>query len=333
MDSALAWLLDPVSEDSPAGENLEDTALLASFDSYRVFGQMTPLSDEIDWRGLRSAAEEALQQSRDFRLLANYAVARLQVEGLPQFCNTLPVAAAWLEKFPDHVYPLIDDDAIMRRNALNNFADTLGVLDAVRRAHFVRHPALGAFSLRDLEIAKGLLAVPEGEPPGANEAQINGALAALSDEDLEAAVAAYAAGVEALQQIEARMRDAYGVEGTPELGPLRTQLKQIHDLHAEQHALRVAAAAAAAGSGAAGDAGGQAAGAVIGVGSIRSREDAARALDAVAEFFRKNEPSSPVPMVVDRAKRLISLNFLEVLQDLAPDGLDEAKRIGGIRDE
>ena len=66
---------------------------------------------------------------------------------------------------------------------------------------------------------------------------------------------------------------------------------------------------------------------------LRSRDDAVRALDAVAEFFRKNEPSSPVPIVVERAKRLISKTFLEVLADMAPDGLDEARRIGGIKDE
>jgi type VI secretion system protein ImpA len=83
------------------------------------------------------------------------------------------------------------------------------------------------------------------------------------------------------------------------------------------------------------DAGGESSGggAVIGVGSIKTREDAIRALDAVIAFFRKNEPSSPVPMFVERAKRLVAKDFLEVLLDIAPDGLDQAKRVGGIRDE
>ncbi len=54
------------------------------------------------------------------------------------------------------------------------------------------------------------------------------------------------------------------------------------------------------------------------MGAIRSRQDAIRALDAVAEFFRRNEPSSPIPLFVDRAKRLVSKDFLEVLADIAP---------------
>ena len=335
MDSASSWLLEPISEDAPCGENLEDTQLLASFDSYRVFGQMTPSSGATDWREIRTAAEDALHKSKDFRLLANYAIARLQVEGLAPFCDMLEVAGQWLETYPDRVYPLVDDDAILRRNSLNNFSDRMAVLDAIRRAPFVRHPAVGTFSLRDVEIATGNLKLPEGEE-GASQAQINGALSAIDDQELNASAAAFEQGIAALNKIDRLMRDAHGYEGAPELAPLLAPIKQIHGLLAEQIATRAALAAAGAGidgTEAGAEGGQQGAGAVIGVGSIRSRDDAIRALDAVAEFFRRNEPSSPVPIVVDRAKRLISKTFLEVLADMAPDGLDEARRIGGIKDE
>ena len=66
-------------------------------------------------------------------------------------------------------------------------------------------------------------------------------------------------------------------------------------------------------------------------GAIRSREDAIRALDAVAEFFRRNEPSSPIPLFIDRAKRLVSKDFLEVLADVAPDAVAQARAAGGFR--
>jgi len=39
-----------------------------------------------------------------------------------------------------------------------------------------------------------------------------------------------------------------------------------------------------------------------------------------------------VPLIVDRAKRLVSKDFLEVLADMAPGALPEAKCAGGIRD-
>jgi type VI secretion system protein ImpA len=331
MDPAVSWLLEPISETDPCGENLEDTALLASFDAFRLFGQMAPLSDEIDWREIRSNAKDALEKSKDFRLLAYFALARLRIDGLFAFCDTLAVAGPWLETFPDNVYPLIDDDAILRRNAINNFSDRMASLDALRRAHFIRNPAIGAFSLRDYEIATGQLTpvAEEGDGSPPSESMILGALSAAAAEELTAASASLDAAVESLLQLDRLMRDRGGSEAAPETEALLVPLRRIRGLMANELANRAGASAEEAG-GASGETG---AGAVIGVGSIRSRQDAERALDAVAEFFRKNEPSSPLPMVVERAKRLIGKGFLEVLADLAPEGLQGARHIGGIRDD
>ena len=67
-------------------------------------------------------------------------------------------------------------------------------------------------------------------------------------------------------------------------------------------------------------------------GSIKSRQEALRALDAVANFFRQTEPSSPVPLFVERAKRLVSKTFLEALTEIIPDAVPQAKAASGIRD-
>ena len=52
----------------------------------------------------------------------------------------------------------------------------------------------------------------------------------------------------------------------------------------------------------------------------------------VAEFFRRTEPSSPIPLFLGRAKRLVSKDFLEVLADVAPDAVAQARMAGGLRD-
>ena len=67
-------------------------------------------------------------------------------------------------------------------------------------------------------------------------------------------------------------------------------------------------------------------------GSLMEVEELVRVLDTVANFFRRNEPSSPVPMIIDRAKRLIAKDFLAVLEDIAPEALAQAKAAGGIRE-
>ena len=53
------------------------------------------------------------------------------------------------------------------------------------------------------------------------------------------------------------------------------------------------------------------------IGPISTREDALYLLELVSTYFRSNEPSSPVPMLIDRAQRLARMEFLDILRDLA----------------
>src|SRR6185503_2058526 len=64
-------------------------------------------------------------------------------------------------------------------------------------------------------------------------------------------------------------------------------------------------------------------------GAINSREDVVRALDRVCAYFAQHEPSSPIPLLLKRAKRLVSKDFLEILRDLAPDGVPQVEAIRG----
>jgi type VI secretion system protein ImpA len=124
------------------------------------------------------------------------------------------------------------------------------------------------------------------------------------------------------------MRDGGGPGAAPSFDGLTAQLGRIDRI------LRVQLAARpnGGGEGAAAAPDAPAVAAPAALGSIRSREDAMRALDAVAEFFRRSEPSSPVPLFIDRAKRLVSKDFLAVLADIAPDALAQARAAGGLRD-
>jgi len=332
MNPVVARLAEPISAENPCGEDLEDTQLLASFDAFHLFGQMAPPPDDTDWREIRDKAVEGLEQSRDLRLLAHLAAAALRTDGLQGFCDVLQVGSRWFAEYPDQLFPRVDEDAILRKNSLNSFSDRMAVVDAVRRQPFISNPQLGSFALRHFEIATGKIPPTEadGEPP--NEALLNGALAAMDGEQLNGMEASLAGAIAALNQVDSAMRDAHGTEGAPDFDPLLALLGQIRRLLADQIATRAAEAAASVVVEGAAE-GEPGAATVIGVGSIRSRDDAIRALDAVAAFFRKNEPSSPVPLFVERAKRLVAKDFLEVLADMAPDGLDQAKHVGGVRDE
>ncbi|MBS1173145.1 MAG: type secretion system protein TssA, partial [Proteobacteria bacterium] len=61
-------------------------------------------------------------------------------------------------------------------------------------------------------------------------------------------------------------------------------------------------------------------------GEIRSREDAIRLLDKVCAYLDRNEPSNPAPLLIQRAKRLMTMSFVDIIRDMAPDGVEIAKR-------
>jgi len=335
-------LLLPITPDQPCGESLEDTALLASFDTFRLFGQAKPLDTPPDagenripkpvespeWVEIRDKAQEALGRSKDLRLLAHLGTALLRTDGVPAFAETLTIASHWLETYWSQTYPLVDEDAILRRNALNCFADQMAVVDGLRRLPLVSSREHGKFGLREIEIATGQ------QLPGATDArtdyeQIKAAFGSMPVEDLKRLHQSVIGAVAALKAIDAKMRDAAGTEAAPDFEPLSVPLEKMVRAVGAQLALRPGHEAAGAVGAEEGT--GASAGPTI-AGVIKTRQDAIRALDAVADFFRHTEPSSPIPLFIDRAKRLVSKDFLEVLADIAPEAVPQARAAGGLKE-
>lgn len=337
-------LLQPISPEQPCGVNLDDSIVLSSLDALRLFGQARspeapPDSDgdekeqakarpPLEWDRIRADAMDGLTKSKDLRLLGYLGTALLRTDGLPAFAGVLTAASQWLETYWPQVYPALDEDAVARRNALNCLADPMAVIDRIWRLPLVTSRQHGRYSLRDIEIARGQ-ANPGPLEAKPEEAAILNALNELPLEELTALDASVTAGSAALTSIDAKMRGEGGPEVAPDFGPLVTQFAKLNRICREQLSARAALSGEAAAEGSDGG-GGQVA---FRGGVINSRADAIRALDAVAEYFRRNEPSSPIPLFVDRAKRLVAKDFLEVLADIAPDALSVARSAGGLKDQ
>jgi type VI secretion system protein ImpA len=317
-------LVQPITVGSPCGESLEDSPLLTAFDSFRLFGQAEPLDPTPDWGEIKNKALEALTRSRDLRVLAYLGTALLRTDGFPAFSETLEIAAKWLETCWSEVHPQVTEDVIGRRSALNCFADQMAVIDGLRRFPLVSNRVHGTFSLRDIEIATGQIPPKDGEARPDAE-RIKAAFSAMADEELAGLYNSVVRAAAAIKSIDGRMRDAAGSDATPSFEALSGQIAKIERALSAQLALRPGARGAAEADG------GETAADGAAVGAIRSRHDAIRALDAVADFFQRTEPSSPIPLFLARAKRLVSKDFLEVLADVAPDAVPQARAAGGLR--
>jgi type VI secretion system protein ImpA len=329
-------LLQPIAVDAPCGESLEDKEPLLKLDSFRIFGESTSPDERPDprdpdkrlpppdWAEIKKLSLDGLRKSKDLRVLAYLGTAALRTDGLPVFAETLSAASHWLETYWAETYPRIDEDAIARRSALNCLADPMAVIDALRKTTLIASRQHGRFALRQIDLAAGIIAPSDGETRP-SEAQINAAFAEMPTDHLHALRQSIAVALAAVKAITEKMSETAGPDAAPEVNPLIQVLGRIAQVLDAQLEPRLGTADGESG----------ATGAVRGAtarGAIGSRQDAIRALDAVAEFFRRNEPSSPIPMFCDRAKRLVSKDFLEVLADVAPDAVTQARLAGGLKD-
>ncbi|TPN85006.1 type VI secretion system protein TssA [Mesorhizobium sp. CU2] len=65
---------------------------------------------------------------------------------------------------------------------------------------------------------------------------------------------------------------------------------------------------------------------------INSRDEVVKCLDLVVAFYDRTEPSSPIPHLARRVRRMVHMDFVELMEDLAPSGLKEFRQLAGVPD-
>jgi type VI secretion system protein ImpA len=352
MTLEIAQLLEELSADDPCGDDLEydpafvEMEIAAQGKAEQEFGDTLVEAEEPDWREVKDKALSLLERSKDLRPAVNLARASLNTTGFGDFSQSLALIHGLLDKFWDGVHPQLDpdddNDPTMRVNSLAPLADNQGLLRDLRRAPLAASRMMGSFCLRDLAIAKG-----EIEPASEEDRSLpdlNGIEAAFKSSDADEIAEKASAIAESLSQVQAiegLLSDRVGASATIDLGPLQKVLGEAANALAPY-----AKAADGAGEGAGAD---DEADLVLGApaegeptvwraaasapGSISSPDDVIRTLDLICDYYAKNEPSSPLPLLLQRAKRLVSKDFMTILRDIAPDGVSDAVRVGGIKDD
>lgn len=59
----------------------------------------------------------------------------------------------------------------------------------------------------------------------------------------------------------------------------------------------------------------------------QSRADVITAMNAIVRFFEENEPTSPVPLMLKRVRAWVEMDFLQLLNEIAPAAIDDAQKL------
>lgn len=339
----LEALLAPIAENPPAGPDLEYDAewqaleRLAQGKPEQQFGDTIIPAEEPDWNDVSNRATALLGRSKDVRSASLLALGNTRLKQFPGLCQSLQLMHQLLERYWDSVHPMLDvsdgDDPTMRLNALSGLADPNGLLRMARtvRLSIARGHEL---TMREVEMAAGKIPAREGETAPSQD-QIERRISAMIAEDPSFAplVAETFAAAKGLSQL---LDDRVGSDRSLDFKPLIGALYTLNQTVGKLATPAAGAGAVDSETGAAldgGGGGGAGGGAISTSGAVRSRQDVVILLDKISEFLQRTEPTNPVPLILARAKRLMEMNFIELLQEIAPDGLMQAKNVAGIRDE
>lgn len=287
----LERLLAPVSADKPCGDDLafssEIDAIVrarqADDPSLEQGAWVTELK-EADWKFVaRECAQLIEKRSKDLQLAVWLAEATVRTAGLREFGDSLLLTAMLCERYWDGLHPLPDEDGVERR---------IGNLSwlAARIAPWLRDVPLtegaGGHALRDFDVARAQGADALAKLEGARQRTPQAFYTNLMH-DCEHCAAA-------IDRLERSVDAVVGADG-PSFSAARSALESL--VLFIKPALKEAAPPAAAADGAAA----APALAAASAGPLQSRAQALAQLRAVADYFRRTEPHSPVAYLADKA--------------------------------
>ncbi len=342
------WLT-AVSDELPAGPNLEFDAEFGALERAaqgkpeQQYGDTIIPAEEPDWKEVGSLALTLLDRTRDLRVLAHLAVARLHLAGLAEYAGVLQLIRQLLESRWADIHPQLDteddNDPTLRANALLRVAHPGLVLRYLRDMPLASSPRVGNYSWRDVAVATGVLESDAKEKP--TEAVVR---SAFQDSDPERLIALRTAAADATDAASA-IPVVFDTNSGPGTGPDFDELVKILKDLGRTIGRYAAMPAAAPDQPTPDDAGGSQPRPVIAgetpsashpglvtvsqLTEVTNRADALRLLDLVTQYYQRFEPSSPLPLMIERVRRLAEKNFLEVLRDLAPSAVDQAQIVVG----
>lgn len=336
-------LLEPHGDDEPSGENLEydpafvELELAAQPGEERQEGDKIIEAEDPEYAEVIKLAEAILERSHDIRAAVFYAEAALHTMGLPGFAEAVAYVRGCLETHWDSCHPELDEDddndPTMRINAVKGLSGADTVLRGLRRAPLTESKMFGAMNMRMIDIAEGNIPAPAGMTDVPDGPAIHAAFQDTDPEVLSGFLAAATAAQDDLKAIDEIFIDKTPGQG-PDLEEVQKSLGQIVRRLAENVAGEAAEEALDAESGDAGEAAAAGGGGgARGVGAINSPNDVANALDRIISYYQRVEPSSPLPILLERAKKLVGADFLTIIDELASHGRDQVNTVGGIKEE
>lgn len=328
-------LLEPLRDDAPCGDNLEYDAQFMALEQACVgkaeqqFGSTIIPAEAPDWQAVANAALALHGRTRDVRVMLILAEAWTHTRGLPGFAAGIALLSAALQRYWAQLYPPLEDegepDPLPRINALSALGGHASLLNALRQC-WLSKSSTGEITLRDA------VALADGSKSEVSD--FPGGLARLRDAFAEPdhpAVAALRSLALELPLLRAALAQHLSAGDLPDLSAIEKIVALLLPL------CPTPAVAPAAMYEAPGEASHAAAAPDAEAGAhtdwrhvaLHSRADVELMLEKIKSYFHQHEPSHPAPIMLERVQRLIQMDFMNIIRDLAPEAVNQLNGVFG----
>jgi type VI secretion system protein ImpA len=335
-------LLAPVDADSRCGPDLEydaDFLLLQQCAAGRPeqqYGAAVIAEETPDWVEVERAAQSLLMRTRDLRIAAPLVRAWIAGRGLDGYADGLALVQRWLADYWDELHPALavdgEPDPVPRMNAL---AEIVGGHACARAAQ--DEMLADNLTVRDAEDLLDGHHSDAGRYPGGAE-RLKHEMQRLSGERAREWLVVNAV-LDSLDAIRATVAARIGGQWLPEPSRVERVLRRIRDQVPARLAPRPVDTDEAESNRAATFADDAQTEGASGTRSraadawrdaeFTNRGDVGLALEKMCRYFDEHEMGHPAPLLLRRVQRLLTLDFYELVRDIAPEALQQVELLSG----
>jgi len=348
-DQLISTAVDVANE---CGSNLEDDSAFQNFffesegTPERYDGQTTTPAEPPDWRSVKKQANEFLKKTRDLKLLSIFAQSVLNTEGIIKFEQCLNGIAQLVESQWTLFYPLLDEDdgdPLERISALGHLSDKTFIVKTLKSIPIIQSKVLGNITLHLIDRASDPSTTKKDSD--LDIAQVKGV---FKDSDSDEILQIYNAVNQSVTHLNtinqtfiAQAGNEYNVNfdvTTDVLTHLATTIKKYGNVQEKV----IEAVAESNNDEQLSNTSSQSTVSETTMKTpafdsadmkLTSRQDVERCFDLICNYYNEFEPSSPIPVLVNRSKKLVNLDFLAIVKDIFPDALDQVQKLGGITEQ
>lgn len=277
-----------------------------------------------DWSGLLAEVGGYFGRSKHLGMAFYATVSDIHLSGLAGLANGLVLVNQLLSRYWQEVYPRIEDgDFEERLELISRFDDAL-LTSAIDGLVVAKGKRAGKFTFAQVEKSS-----MSGDPsPTLVESSINETL--TDDPEFYPNLAGQCAEI---RQQFGFLKDII----QEHLGTPAVTFRALEEKLSRFEAFLTRSAVVPAGTPSA-EGGESVPGAEVQAGSslngdVRNRADVCRVLDQLIRFYRRAEPTSPVPYLLNRAKRAVNMDFMQIVKEFQLSGSPSIEDVFGASEE